>query len=113
MSYSPHFLILADEIDHLMKRFSHTKQDLGYGYRRRFDNNMRFDMYVSRWKNILRVWRGARLVRQYPILFDRFDDVMKVVAKIEIRDIRTTSDKHIVGIFELLDQAPSGIWAFD
>lgn len=31
----------------------------------------------------------------------------------EINDISEVHDKHIIGIFALLDQAPKGIGAFD
>lgn len=76
---------------------------------------MRFDLidYGKKWKNIFRVWRGARLVRAYPILHDRFDEVMGVLAKTEIQTLETLKEKHIIGILKLLDQAPKGIGAFD
>ena len=44
MSYSPVFLIIVNDLDRLMQEFSHTRKDLGYGYRRTFDNEMRFDL---------------------------------------------------------------------
>ncbi len=115
MSYSPLFLTITKEIDRLMQDFSHTKKDIGYGYRWTFDNEMRFDLidYGKKWKNIFRVWRGARLVRTYPILHDRFDDVMKVLAKTEIQTLETLEQKHMVGVLKLLHDAPSGIGAFD
>ena len=98
-----------------MQEFSHTKKDIGYWYRRTFDNGMRFDLidYGKKWKNIFRVWRGARLVRAYPILHDRFDDVMKVLAKTEIQTLETLEQKHMVGVLKLLHDAPSGIGVFD
>ena len=115
MSYSPAFLIIVNELDRLMQEFSHTRKDLGYGYRRTFDNEMRFDFidYGKKWKNILRVWRGARLVRTYPVLHGRFDEVMIVLAKTEIQTLETLEQKHITGILKLLNDAPSGIGAFD
>ncbi len=98
-----------------MQEFTHTKQDIGYGYRWTFANWHRFDLidYSKKATNILRVWRGARLVRQYPLLHDRFDAVMKVLAKLEIKNIETLKQKHIIGVLKLLHDAPSGIGAFD
>lgn len=115
MSYSPSCIIIVDELDRLMQEFSHTKKDIGYWYRRTFDNGMWFDLidYGKKWKNIFRVWRGARLVRTYPVLHGRFDDVMKVLAKTEIQALETLEQKHIIGVLKLLNQAPKGIWAFD
>lgn len=115
MSYTPLFLAITTELDRLMTQFSHTRKDLGYGYRWTFENGMRFDLidYKNRWKNILRVWRGARLVRTYPVLHGRFDEVSKVLAKTEIQNLETLEQKHIIGVLKLLDEAPSGIGAFD
>lgn len=115
MHYTSWFLSISEYIDTLMKWFSHHKKDIGYGYRRTFDNDMRFDLidYGKKWKNILRVWRGARLVRTYPVLHGRFDDVMKVLAKSEIPNIDTLTQKHFVWVVQLLHDAPSGIGAFD
>lgn len=113
ITYSFRFLTISQEIDELMLWFSHTREDTGYSYKRRFDNQMRFDLYETKWRIILRVWRGAWLARQYPLVYDWFDEVMKVLAKLEIDDAHMLQDKHIIWIFELLDQAPRGIWAFD
>ena len=115
MSYTPIFLTISTELDRLMTQFPHTRKDLGYGYRRTFDNGMRFDLidYGKKWKNILRVWRGARLVRTYPVLHGRFDEVMIVLAKTEIQNLETLEQKHIIGVLKLLQDAPSGIGAFD
>lgn len=115
MHYTSWFLSIVDHIDILMQDFSHHKKDIGYGYRRTFDNDMRFDLidYGKTWKNILRVWRGARLVRTYPVLHGRFDEVMKVLAKSEIPNIDTLTQKHFVWVLQLLHDAPSGIGAFD
>lgn len=103
------------EIDRLMSWFSYTKKDLGYGVRWTFDNGMRFDLidYKKKWENILRVWRGAWLVRQNPLLHDWFDEVMIVLAKLEIKDINDLQQKHFIGVFQLLHDAPSNIGAFD
>jgi hypothetical protein len=60
---------------------------------------------------ILRVGRGARLVKQYPILHGMFDQVLKVIAKFEVHSIATLEKKHVIGLFELLDKAPSNIGA--
>jgi hypothetical protein len=38
---------------------------------------------------------------------------MIVLAKLRITDISTLYEKHIKGLFELLDKAPAGIGAFD
>lgn len=115
MSYSKHFLIIADEVDCLMKEFSHTKKDIGYGYRWTFDNKHWIDIidYRKGWTTILRVWRGAWLVRKYPILHSWFDEVMVVLAKAIIPDIQTLYDKNLARLLKLIDQAPSGIGAFD
>jgi len=62
---------------------------------------------------VLRVGRGARLVRQYPVLQGRFDDVMKVLAKTVIPDVASLHQKHMIGVLRLLHAAPAGIGAFD
>lgn len=115
MNYSKNFLIITNEIDKLMKEFSHNKKDIGYWYRWTFNNEMWFDLidYGKKWKNIFRVWRGAWLVRTYPLLHGRFDNVMKVLAKTEIQTLETLKQKHIIGVLKLLHDAPSGIGAFD
>lgn len=106
---------IIDEIDQIMSGFSHSKKDLGYGYRRTFDNKMWFDIIDYKCKSIqiLRVWRGARLVRQYPQLAGLFDDICKVIAKMYLPTIATIHSKHLVWLFTLLDQAPRKIGAFD
>lgn len=78
MSYSPHFLTIVSEVDRLMTTFSHTKKDIGYGYRWTFDNGQWVDMidYKKDGSTILRIGRGAQLVRRYPILYDRFDELL-------------------------------------
>ncbi len=57
MSLSAQHQIIIDEIDQIMTQFSHTKKDLGYGYRRTFDNKMWFDIidYKCKGIQILRV----------------------------------------------------------
>ena len=52
-------------------------------------------------------------MRQNPLLYDRFDEVCKVIAKLEIQNFATLDQKHVVGVLKLLDDAPSGIGAFD
>jgi hypothetical protein len=115
MTHTPHFESITSKIDMLMSGFSHSKKNIGYGYRRTFENKMRFDIidYSKKWTNILRVGRGARLVRQYPVLCDWFDEVNKVIAKIEIKDVAVLHEKHIIGVLELLHDAPVGIKVFD
>jgi len=90
-----------------MKEFSHTKKDIGYGQRWTFDNTLWFDMidHEKLETIFLRVWRGAWLIRQHPILYDLFDCVSKVVAKIQVHSVDTLYEKHVVGIFKLLNEA--------
>jgi hypothetical protein len=105
---------IVDEIDRLMSDFSHTKKDIGYGWRRTFDSNsMWFDLIDYKCKGIwiLRVGRGARLVKQYPILHGLFDIVSKVIAKFVVPNAGALRDKHMAGIIELLAQAPKGVGA--
>jgi len=45
---------------------------------------------------IKRVGRGARLVRQYPVLAGLFDDVLTVIAKLHISDAETLDEKHMI-----------------
>lgn len=98
-----------------MQEFSHKKKDIGYGYRWTFDNWHRIDLIDYKRKNtaILRVGRGARLVRQYPLLHDWFDEVLGVLAKLHIATLEVLHDKHIIGVLKLISEAPSGIGAFD
>lgn len=106
---------IIHEIDQIMTQFPHSKKDLWYGYRRTFDNKMWFDIidYKCKGIQILRVGRGARLVRQYPQLAGMFDDICKVIAKMYLPTIAIIHSKHLVWLFALLDQAPAKIWAFD
>ena len=115
MSYTEDFLTIVSELDWLMQWFSHSKKDIGYGYRWTFANGQRVDLidYKKQWTTILRVGRGAWLVRKYPILYSLFDEVMTVLAKLRVPTTQTLHEKHIVWILELLDQAPVGIGAFD
>jgi len=78
-------------------------------------NGQRVDIidYKKDGSTILRVGRGAWLVRKYPILSSWFDDVLIVVAKSRIPTVEMLHDKHLIGVLELLDRAPSGIGAFD
>jgi hypothetical protein len=52
-------------------------------------------------------------VRTYPVLHGRFDEVMTVLAKTDIQNLETLTQKHIIGVLKLLQGAPSGIGAFD
>lgn len=115
MHYTDFFLTIASEIDILMSWFVHTKKDIWYWWRRTFINGQWFDCvdYKKKWEVILRVGRGAWLVRTYPILHWLFDEVMIVLAKLHITDISLLYDKHMIGLFELLEKAPTGIGAFD
>lgn len=108
------FEIINKEIDKIIKIFPHTKKDLGYGYRRTFTNNkMWIDLvdYKQTWKNILRFGRGARLVKEYPILYSLFDQVSKVISKIEIQNVDIIYKKAIPKLLELIYQAPKNIGA--
>jgi hypothetical protein len=98
MRYSKHFLELCAEIDQLMSSFPHTKKDIGYGYRRTFTNGQRVDMidYEKKGIHIFRVGRGAWFVRKYPLLRGLFDEVAKVITKIEIRDADVFHDKNFI-----------------
>ena len=115
MSYTEDFLTIVSEFDWLMQWFLHSKKDIGYGYRRTFTNGQRIDLidYKKQGTTILRVGRGAWLVRKHPILYSLFDEVMKVLAKVRIPTTQTLHEKHIVWVLELLDQAPEWIGAFD
>jgi hypothetical protein len=52
-------------------------------------------------------------VRTYPALHGLFDEVMIVLAKLRLPNLSVLHDKHIRGIFNLLDKAPDGIGTFD
>ncbi len=108
MPYTPFFMTITHEIDTLMQAFVHTKKDIGYGFRRTFQNKLWFDIidYKKTDKVFLRIGRGAWLVKTYPILYDLFDAVSKVVAKIEIHSVKLLHEKHLVWIFEILDNTP-------
>ena len=115
MAYSLIAEEIIDKINIMMKDFSHTKKDLGYGWRWTFENGMRFDIidYKKKWQNILRVGRGARLVKQNPILDWYFDVVSKVIAKILIVDANALESRWIRWLLELLHQAPKWIGVLD
>lgn len=106
MSYNTKFQDIANEIDLLMQAFSHTKKDIGYGYRRTFDNKIRFDLidYKRHDTFFLRVWRGVWLAKKYPLLKGLFDSISKVIAKLEITNKETLYKKDIAWLLSLLDQ---------
>ncbi|MFA7284682.1 MAG: hypothetical protein WC004_02565 [Candidatus Absconditabacterales bacterium] len=108
MSYSPQFESIVHEIDQLISSLHHEKKDIGYGYRWTFQNKHRVDCidYKKTGTTILRVGRGALLVKKYPMLAGIFDEVLGVIAKMEIPGIQTLYDKHIIGVFEILEKAP-------
>lgn len=110
-SYSKKLMIIAAEIDILMQQFNHTKKDIGYWYRRTFTNWQWVDLidYKKQDIYILRVGRGAWFVRQYPMLYGLFDEVLTVISKLRIDGVETLYEKHIVWVFELLDKAPKWI----
>lgn len=58
---------------------------------------------------ILRVGRGAWLVRQHPILQGYFDVVSKVIAKMEITKVDDFTIRGVDGLFQILDDAPRSI----
>ena len=72
---------------------------------------MRVDMidYKKTGETIFRVSRGARVVKQYPIMYSYFDVVSKVIAKIRIIDSTTLEKRHIASLLQLLYDAPKGI----
>lgn len=111
MVYTVDFLSLCADMDAIIAPFLHTKKDTGYGYRRTFANGQRIDMidYAQREQAILRLGRGARLVKRYPLLYGLFDEVATVIAKIVIYDRATFAEKDIPGICKLLDSAPPGV----
>lgn len=106
---------IVTEIDHVIAPFSHDKKDINYWYRRTFTNGQRVDLidYKKKWTPILRVGRGAWLVRTYPMLYGLFDEVMIVLAKLSVPDVGVLYEKDIAWLFGLLDKAPAGIGAFD
>lgn len=75
---------------------------------------MRVDMidYKKTWETIFRVSRGARVVKQYPIMYGYFDVVSKVIAKIRIIDSNTLEERHIASLLKFLNDAPRGVWVF-
>lgn len=109
--YSKHHQEIVKEINILMESFTHTKKDIGYGRRWTFENKMWFDVidYKRTGEIFLRVGRGARLVKTYPMLHTYFDEIKKVVAKIIIPDAAFLHERHIVKMFALLDQAPEHV----
>lgn len=111
VNYSNKCVVVEKKIDSILSRLIHTKKDIGYGVRRTFPNWQWFDIvdYHKKGIVILRVGRGARLVRQYPVLAGLFDDVLTVIAKLHISDAETIDEKHMIWVFELLSKAPKGI----
>lgn len=108
MTYTPHFQSIVNEMDQLIKQFSHHQKDIGYGYRRTLDNGHWIDLidYTKTGSTILRVGRWARLVETYPVLRGMFDEILGVIAKLEIQSTQTLYDKHIIWLLEILNQAP-------
>jgi len=110
--YNKRHQAIVDEINLLMSWFSHTKKDLGYGQRRTFTSNALWFDVIDYWitgEVILRVWRGAWLVKTYPQLHSYFDVVSKVIAKVAIPDVEFLHERHIVKLFELLDTSPKNV----
>ena len=98
MAYSDHFETIVQEIDQLIKKFSQTKKDIGYGYRWTFTNGHWVDLidYKKTGSVIFRVGRGAWLVNAYPMLGAMFDEVLGVITKFEVTSIGTLHNKHII-----------------
>ncbi len=105
-AYGKEFEYIVAAMDDLMQPFSHTKKDIGYGYRRTFTNKLRVDLinYRKKWIYIFRVWRGAWLVKKYPILHGMFDVVSKVIAKIEISNIEVLEKRGIGALLGLMSE---------
>lgn len=92
-------------IECYMEPYVHHLQDTGYGWRRHFENKMRFDLIDYRNDQIfIRVGRGAWLVETYPILHSMFDQVQKVVAKFEIHGLETLEQKWFWVLVKLLSE---------
>ena len=104
MTYTDYFESIVREMDELMSHFSHTKKDIGYGYRRTFQNKHRVDMidYGKTWEVIFRVGRGAWLVKKHPVLYSLFDEVLTVIAKIHITDEDFLQQKDIAMLLEVI-----------
>lgn len=62
---------------------------------------------------ILRVGRGAQLVRKYPLLHGWFDELLGVIGKIRVADVHTLHEKNMAGVLILLSQMPKGLKVFD
>lgn len=107
------FATVITHVDIMMQSFVHTQKDMGYGVRWTFANGMRFDIidYTKKSQVIFRVGRGAWLVKQYPMLGGWFEQVMTVIAKSEITSLEWIEETHLLGILELLDQAPKWVGA--
>lgn len=106
--YSPHFESIVHEIDQIISSFPHEKKDIGYGYRWTFPNKHRFDCIdynndKCRWTTILRVGRGFLLVKKFPMLAGLFDEILWVIAKMEIPSVQTLHDKHLIWLFEIIN----------
>lgn len=104
MTYTDHFESIVSAMDEMMRHFSTTKKDIGYGYRRTFQNKHRVDMidYWKTWAVIFRVGRGAWLVRKYPVLYSWFDEVLTVIAKLHIPNAEFLCQKDVATVLELI-----------
>jgi hypothetical protein len=95
----------------IAQQFKIREQILHYGIRRHFDNKMRVDIIDRKPKELifLRVSRGARMVKQNPLLKNLFDDNMKVIGKIALYDKSVIESKSFVSLFQLVQDAPYGV----
>jgi len=89
--------------------FVYTQKDIGYGYRWTFPNKHRVDMidYQKTGTTIMRVWRGSWLAQRYPLLHGWFDEVLGVIAKIELSHSSVLELKNVKGVLQLLYDAPA------
>ena len=115
ISYTDQFDIVSSYIDDLMSSYHHHKKDLWYGYRWTFANRQRFDLidHIQTNTLIVRLGRGAWLVRQYPILIGLFDEIGIVIAKFHFQDIQTLTHKNLPWLLQILSQMPLGTKALE
>ena len=100
------------QIQEYMKPYEYTVKDTWYGLRWTLENGMWFDLidYTSKEQVLLRVGRGAWLVKKFPILYGMFDCVKKVIATFEIHWLDTFEQKWFSALLKLLAENSYERW---
>ncbi len=95
----------------IFQNFPEAQQEVRYyGIKRVFPNGMRCDILCYKQKfPVLRISRGAWIVRQNPFFGGLFDETMRVISKIDIHGVETIEDKALTEVMRYLSECHAGV----